>query len=73
MKATTSPGCIVWLLLASLAGPGFEITRTLGVAAFAPELRLPVALDGPLGRSLGLGLGGDAGAGPRWPPRFDLP
>ena len=29
---------------ASLTSPGFEVTRTLGVAAFAPELRLPVEL-----------------------------
>ena len=29
---------------ASLTSDGFEVTRTLGVAAFAPELRLPVEL-----------------------------
>ena len=29
---------------ASLVAPGFEVTRTLGTAAFAPELRIPVEL-----------------------------
>ena len=29
---------------ASLTSPGFEVTRTLGEVALAPELRLPIEL-----------------------------
>ena len=29
---------------ASLTSHGFEVTRTLGVAAFAPEMRLPIEI-----------------------------
>ena len=30
--------------MASLTSPGFEVTRTLGEVALAPELRLPIEL-----------------------------